>query len=274
MKSIYHGMNQAQLNDAYNLSETVPDFAELLNNFSLRSQKSRKQHECELDISYGPLPRNTFDYFPSLNVKAPTIIFIHGGFWQSTSKDIYSFIVDGLVPNYNVILTEYTLAPEASLTQIFYEIDLMLNYLKSNMNKYKLTFGKICLSGHSAGAHLAALHRTHPLISHAMWLSGIADLKPISLCKLNEKLQLTNTEIQLLSPVNNITLSIPTAVHVGSIEKSEMLSHSDRYAQLLHKKGNATYYSRLDKLDHFNLLNEFSKKEGLLVKSLDTLFKL
>lgn len=271
MQQRYHGMTRAQMNDAYNLTRYIPDSAALLDDFQQRSDRVYEQFPCQRNIQYAPAERTTLDYFPSLKKHAPTVIFIHGGFWQSTCKELFAFISDALLPHYQVILAEYTLAPEASMTQIIYELSTMLNYLQNNHNTFRLLPGKVCLAGHSAGGHLTAMLRSHPLISHAMCLSGVIDLTPISLCKLNDNLQLTPGEIQLFSPANNITCGVPTAVHVGDEERSEMLNHSDHYADLLEKVGNITRYTRLEGHDHFTLLNEFSP-QGKLTQSMHQLF--
>lgn len=270
MEPLYHGMDRSELDDAYKLAKDA-DLKVMLSGFLKRSEAAYRHAGCQRNIHYASGQRNTLDYFPSTRASAPTLIFIHGGFWQSTTKEHYAFITEGLLAHYQVILAEYTLAPEASMSQIYAETGAMLNFLHASMQRFQLQPGKICLCGHSAGAHLAALHRSHPLISHEMWLSGIVDLTPIALCYLNENLRLTPGEIRLFSPANSISNGVPAAVHVGADERSEMLNHSDRYAQLLAQAGNTMRYTRLAGCDHFTLLNEFAES-GVLTASLHQLF--
>ena len=233
MEPIYHGMSRAELDDAYNLTALMADAPAVLADFQRRSDRVYQQYPCQRNLQYGAGLRTTLDYFPSPQPDAPTLIFMHGGFWQSSNKELFAFIVAGLNVRYQVILAEYTLAPQATMTQIYAEIAELLNWLQAHRVQLKLQPGQICLSGHSAGGQLAAMHRNHPLISHAMWLSGLVDLTPIRLCYLNTSLQLTADEVQLFSPANSIRKGVPTAVHVGADERSEMLNQSDRYARLL-----------------------------------------
>jgi len=44
--------------------------------------------------------------------KAPTLAFIHGGYWQMNDKESFAFFAEGLLPlGINLAVVEYTLAP-------------------------------------------------------------------------------------------------------------------------------------------------------------------
>lgn len=274
MKKIYRDMSKDELNKAYNLRDTVGNYEELIDSFKQRSQRTYQKHMNTRDISYGSGLRNKFDFFPNRIKNVPTVIFIHGGYWQATEKETYAFIVDGLCDKFNVILPEYTLAPEADMTTIVNEIRGFLDFLSKNTERFNITNGRVCLVGHSAGGHLTALHREHPLISHIMPLSALVDLEPISLTSINDALQLTEKEVDDLSPINQkINRTIPAAVHVGALEPDELLRHSGIYAQKMIGEGNTLLYSQLKNRNHFNLLDEFDAN-GVLTMSLCHLFNL
>lgn len=257
MEKIYNNMTRAQLDDAYQLAKGM-DFPAIMADFLTRSETAYQTFPCERNIHYACGLRNTLDYFPSSRENAPTLIFIHGGFWQSTTKEDYAFITEGLLADFQVIMAEYTLAPEASMSQINGEIAAMLNFLRDNAPRFHLQPGKVCLSGHSAGAHLMAMNRSHPLISHGMWMSGIVDLTPISLCYLNDNLQLTPCEVEIFSPANSMRKGVPMAVTVGAAERPEMIRQSERYEELLKACGNETRFTLLPGEDHFSQMYQFS----------------
>lgn len=269
MEFIYNDMTRAQLDDAYQLAKGM-DFPAILADFLTRSETAYQTFPCERNIPYAGGARNTLDYFPSSRENAPTLIFIHGGFWQSTTKEHYAFITEGLLADFQVIMAEYTLAPQASMSQINGEIAAMLNFLRDNAPRFRLQPGKVCLCGHSAGAHLTAMHRSHPLISHAMWMSGIADLTPISLCFLNDNLQLTPGEIQIFSPANSMIKGVPMAVTVGAAERPEMIRQSERYVELLKACGNHVEFTHLPGENHFSQMYQFSA-DGSLTAALKQL---
>lgn len=253
-------MTQDALNKAYNNTLAVDNFAGIMAAFTQESQACYKNSHVVRDIAYSREKRNRFDFFASDNKNAATLIFIHGGYWQNCCKEDFAFIAGGpLSRHYNVILVEYTLAPVATMTQIVSEISLLLDFLNENQKAYNLTPGQICLSGHSAGGQLTALHRNHPLISHAMTLSALTELEPIKLSWLNKNLKLTEEEVSEFSPMKHISKGTPVAVHVGELELPELIRHSQQYAEAMQICGDRVFYRPIPGRNHFSLLEEFEK---------------
>jgi len=269
MKEVYRGMSRSQLDAAYNNTKAVENFPKLLEEFQHRSAKLYAEKNAQTNIHYHSSPRTTFDYFPANKKDCPTFIFIHGGYWQNCNKEDFAFIARGiLTAGINVILAEYTLAPEASMTQIVSEIGQLLDYLKRHAARFAITEGKVCLGGHSAGGHLTALYRNHPLVSHSMPISALVDLQPIGLCWLNDKLSLTQSEIEKYSPLHQPIKGGPTAIHVGGGELPELIRHSKELYTTLKAAGDDVIYQEIGNDDHFSQLYEFERPDGVLVKSL------
>ena len=88
-------------------------------------------------------------------------------------------------------LPGYTLAPDASLTEIVAEINAALDWLAANGAAHGIN-GKVVLSGWSAGGHLTAQCLGHPRVSAGLAISGVFELGPIRDTYLNEKLRLTD----------------------------------------------------------------------------------
>ena len=274
MNVIYRGMNRVQLDAAYNNTQAVADFPAVMQDFQTKSKAVYATRKVLQDLAYHTMPATKFDYFPSGSENSPTFIFIHGGYWQNCKKEDFAFIASGILDaGINVILAEYTLAPEASMTRIVQEIGLLLDFLQLHAAEFNLVPGKICLGGHSAGGHLTAMHLQHPVVSHAMPISALVDLLPISLSWLNDKLSLSPQEIEQFSPANHIhRAGVPTHIHVGGGELSELIRHSkDLYARM-HHVGTDVLYQEIGDDDHFSQLNEFQRADGVLVQSLQTLF--
>ncbi|MAK55088.1 MAG: hypothetical protein CML17_04490, partial [Pusillimonas sp.] len=63
-----------------------------------RSAAFREKARCLLDVSYGHGSRGTLDCFPAENgLHAPTLIFIHGGYWHKGDKSFYSYVAEPFV---------------------------------------------------------------------------------------------------------------------------------------------------------------------------------
>ena len=93
---------------------------------------------------------------------APCLVFIHGGYWQRNSKDQFASLIAGpYAHGWAAALPGYTLAPDASLTEIVAEINAALDWLAANGPAHGID-GKVVLSGWSAGGHLTAQCLGHP----------------------------------------------------------------------------------------------------------------
>ena len=67
--------------------------------------------------------RTKWDLYPAADPQAPCFVHIHGGYWQRGSKEILACLAEGALANgWSAALPGYTLAPEASLTQITNEL--------------------------------------------------------------------------------------------------------------------------------------------------------
>jgi acetyl esterase/lipase len=45
---------------------------------------------------YADRERTKFDLYPALDKAAPCLIFIHGGYWQRNSRNLFAMMVEGV----------------------------------------------------------------------------------------------------------------------------------------------------------------------------------
>jgi arylformamidase len=269
MPVLYRGMDRAALDAAYNNTKAVSDFQAIFGGFQSRSAHFYDTTECDRDIRYGDSPRERFDLARSHGNAAPTVVYIHGGYWQTLTKEDFAFVAKGpLELGFNVVLAEYTLAPQASMTQIVQEIGRLLDHLAANRDRLKIGNGPVHLVGHSAGGHLSLVHRSHPLIAHTMAISPLVDLKPISLSWLNEKLSLTPSEIDQFSPLAHIGKGTPMTIAVGAAELTELVRHASEYATAATMSGQTAGYIAINNRNHFTVLEDLASSSGELAKAL------
>lgn len=268
-RSLYRGMDRAALDAAYNNVKAVADFGAVLADFQSRSASVYARHDWRRNLEYGNGERERFDLARGQGPQAPTVIYIHGGYWQSLTKEDFAFVAEGpLGLGYNVILAEYTLAPQASMTQMVAEIGALLDLVSTNRTALGVAGGPVVLVGHSAGGHLSLVHRAHRLISHAMAISPLVDLEPISLSWLNDKLNLAPDEIELFSPIRRIAGGPTTTIAVGLSELPELVRHAHDYALAAEKAGQNAAYLAIEGRDHFSILEDLASPRGALAKTL------
>ncbi|GLK64515.1 alpha/beta hydrolase [Paracoccus kondratievae] len=262
--AIYRGMNRQQLDAAYNNSARVADFPGLMRELRARSEVFYSTQDCRRDLRYGTSARQTYDWISCGKPNAPVFVFIHGGYWQNCVKEDFAYSAAGpLAHGYDVILAEYTLAPEASMTRIVTEIGQLLDHLVP-----QIAGRPLCLSGHSAGGHLAASHRSHPAVTRVMPISGLYDLEPISLGQLNDNLRLTPDEIAAYSPQHHIGPGAPMLITVGGGELPELIRQSDEYAAACQQAGEQAGLLHVKDCDHFQVLDDLADPAGAQLTAL------
>lgn len=225
---------------------------------------------ARLDIAYGPKERTRLDYFPSGRPGAPLFVFLHGGYWQRNSKDLFAFIAEGpRQRGIDVAVVGYTLAPAARLTDIAREVSDALTFLHGNAAVFGFDRCALCVGGWSAGGHLAAVSCDHPAVRSALAISGIFDLEPIALSYINDRLRLDADEIAALSPARTLRPGMaPLAVAVGGDELAELQRQSTSFHAAAGSPGAAVALHVLPGHHHYSILDELARPDGALVGEL------
>jgi arylformamidase len=196
----WRSMSQDQRDLGLNNGVAVPGGGEIVAGWTQRSAELRARRGAHLDLRYGPRDRNRIDFLKSADF-GPTLVFIHGGYWQMRAKENFTLFAEGpMTHGINVAMIGYTLAPEATLDAIVAEIHAGLDFLADRLPALGGDAKRIVVSGWSAGGHLAAMALAHPQVKAAMAISGIYDLEPIRLSYLNAKLGLDEAMSRHNSP--------------------------------------------------------------------------
>jgi acetyl esterase/lipase len=261
-------LSQAERDAAYNNTAHVADSAVLNAAREVASLAFRAANSMHLDKRYGPKERNTWDLFPVADPDAPCIVFIHGGYWQRNSKEQFSNLIAGPhARGWAAALPGYTLAPDASLTEIVGEINAALDWLAAHGPANGIN-GPVVLSGWSAGGHLTALCLGHRLVKAGLAISGVFELGPIRDTYLNEKLRLTEDELIALSPMRLVPVDKPMAIAYGTAELPPLVSDS----RDLHALRSASHLPGalipVPRANHFTIVHELRDPHGLLTRHL------
>ncbi|MDX6389633.1 MAG: arylformamidase [Streptosporangiaceae bacterium] len=264
-------LSQAERDAAYNNSAAVADSPVLNAAREVASTVFRTTNPLHLDLRYGARERNTWDLFPVADPDAPCIVFIHGGYWQRNSKDQFANLIAGPhARGWAAALPGYTLAPDASLTEIVAEINAALDWLAAHGPAHGIN-GPVVLSGWSAGGHLTAMCLGHPLVKAGLAISGIFELGPVRDTYLNEKLRLTEQEIVALSPMRLKPVGKPLAFAYGTAELPPLISDS----RDLHALRSAAHLPGAlipaPRANHFTIVHELRDVDGLLTRHLPLL---
>lgn len=264
-------LSQAERDAAYNNPAAVADSAVLNAARELASNVFRTTNSMHLDLRYGPKERNTWDLFPAKNPDAPCIVFIHGGYWQRFSKDMFADLIAGPhTRGWAAALPGYTLAPDASLTEIVAEINLALDWLAAHGPAHGIN-GPVVLSGWSAGGHLTAMCLRHPLVKAGLAISGLFEMGPIRDTYLNEKLRLTQEELHTMSPMRLPLVNKPLAIAYGTAELPPLIGDSRDYHELRSSAHLPGALIPVAGANHFTIVHELRDADGVLTRHLPIL---
>jgi arylformamidase len=219
----------------YNARAGIPDHPYIFTRWVKESAQVRRKHAALLDLAYGEASGERLDYFPTNRSDAPLLVFIHGGWWRSLDKADFSFIAPAFTcEGINVALTNYTLAPAASIADIVRQQLRALAWLYRNAEQYDFDPQRIVVAGHSAGAHLSAMMMSairpafgddlpKDLVKGGILMSGVYDLEPVRHAEfVNVDLKLTAEDIGALSPAGMPHAhATPFVTAVGGLESDE-----------------------------------------------------
>jgi len=117
-------------------------------------------------IAYGAQARQRLDvYVPDGKTAEPrpVIVFIHGGSWQTGSRDQYRFVGAGLAEKgYVSVVASYRLNPDVSFPAFVDDAARAVAWTLRNIDRYGGDPRRVFVMGHSAGAHSAMLLALDP----------------------------------------------------------------------------------------------------------------
>lgn len=252
----------------YNNRALVPDHPEIIARWHREAANYRASHGGELDIVYGARPRNRLDFFPGHTGggRGALIVFIHGGYWRSLDKSVFSHVAGPAnAAGFDVALPGYSLCPEVSIADIVDEIRQCCLFL------YRRYGRRLVLTGHSAGGHLAAeiaaTGWSHygvrdDLVQACLSISGLFDLRPLIRTPLNDDLRLTPAAAMasspLLRPMRN-QLSFDS--WVGADESFEFLRQARSLAAAWAGEGLPCRYEAVPDHNHFSIGDLLSRAD-------------
>ena len=264
----YHGYDREGLDAQYHMRGRHPEWQDFFEKWTAWSEELRARRPCRLNVPFGDGPDEVIDIFPAMELGAPVHAFIHGGYWQAMSKDEFSYVADGLWdPRVAVVVVNYALAPAVDIDEIVRQCRGALAWIWRNAQKFSGTRERIYVSGHSAGGHLTAMllstdwpafaaNLPSDLVKGGCAISGLYDLEAMRLCYVNDKLQLTEDQVQRQSPIYNVPeAAAPLILAVGGEETDEFHRQTRTYAELWRARGLALETMVLEGHNHYTIVD-------------------
>jgi arylformamidase len=270
----WRGMSQQDRDLGLNNGVAVAGSADMAAGWEQLSAGMRARHPGHLDLRYGPRERNRIDFLKAAD-GGPTLLFIHGGYWQTRAKEVFTLIAEGpMAHGINVALIGYTLVPDATLDEIVAEIHKGLDFLAERLPSLGGDPRRIVVSGWSAGGHLTSMALSHPRVKAGMAISGIYDLEPIRHSYLNVKLGLDEAASRRNSPMMQAGGPIkPLSLVAGSAELPLLRKQTADFAGHRAKYALPVTYEEIPGANHFTIMNELISPAGRITTLIRQLFE-
>ncbi|RWA67329.1 alpha/beta hydrolase [Mesorhizobium sp.] len=254
----------------YVFRDRHPERTDVYRLFDEASAAARSSLICQRNVVYGAHPREVFDLFPA-GERAPLVVFVHGGYWQSLDKDRYSFVASVLVGRgFSVALPSYPLAPETPIETIVTGIGA---FLPAILRALPTPPAFWIATGHSAGGHLAAtLAMRSPMASVPLAacvpISGIFDVEPLAETSLNAALGLDRERAARISPIRWPVPHCRLAAIVGTDETQEFREQSQRFSSYWSDSGQHAELVPMHGKNHYTILCDLLEERSEIAEEI------
>ena len=255
--------------DPFRIRAIVPEFEAINAGYATASAATRGRIRHELDIAYGPGPRQKLDlFFPSgRNGPAPVHIFIHGGYWRANERENYHFVAESVTAAGAIAaIVEYPLMPGARMAQLVADVRQAAAWVGTHIGEHGGDAARISASGHSAGAHLASYLAALAPHEHGfpatrikalLLVSGLYDLRPIARSFLQAEIGLTPEEVSAWSPFEAIqSPETPITLVVGKKETEPFHLQAQDFAFAAEKRGAQVERITVPEHDHMTIMRD------------------
>jgi acetyl esterase/lipase len=141
------------------------------------------------------------------------------------------------------------------------------DWLNANSAEHGIA-GPIIVTGWSAGGHLTAFILDHPKVTAGVSISGVFDLAALrDSPHVNDKVKLTETEIETLSPMRRPSANKPLAIAYGTGELPAMIASSrdyHAYRSQAHLPGDLV---PIPKTNHYTILDQLRHPDSVLTRA-------
>jgi arylformamidase len=264
----------------YNNRALVPEHGDFFTRWQRDSEYVRQTLKGEIDVPYGPDARHRIDLFPAQDARG-TLVFIHGGYWRSLDKSMFSWLAAPWVAaGVNVALPNYRLVPAVRIEDVVADALAATNWLFRAGPSHGVSVDRVVLSGHSAGGHLTGAIFAAPAnamefdpkrIAGGVPISGIFDFEPLMGHSFNTDFRLDAGQVKRLDLHDKRpTIRAPLVVAAGAAESAEFRRQSRCLADAWGTQVKALMM--LPSLNHFSVVDAFAERGQPLYEASLSLF--
>lgn len=175
-------------------------------------------------------PREVHDYGAGLLdlYRAPSNtrgihLHVHGGAWRSLTRADAGMAAPALTAaGWDMAVPDFRLLPDHRLPDMVADVEAAC--------RWALARGPVHISGHSSGAHVAAVVAGRLPVASVTLISGIYDLRPVLLSARGAYVRLDEEEALALSPIHH-RIAAPVILAHGDAESPEFIRQTQDFGE-------------------------------------------
>ena len=249
------------MDDRFANGEYIDGAADYPDRWNTQAVGFRNRVLAEIDVPYGPSPRQVMDIFHPHRLSKGLVVFVHGGYWRMFDKSSWSHLAAGpLAHGWAVAMPSYDLCPDVRISDITEQVTAAVRLAAARVP------GPIRLTGHSAGGQLVARLAGMDWdgrLARVVPISPVTDLVPLMQTKMQDDFQLSADEAMAESPVDAAAPDVPVTVWVGANERPVFIEQ----AQALGSAWGCSVTLAPDQ-HHFNVIDGLADADSPLTRAL------
>jgi len=268
---VFLDYDQAELDAAYTQAVYAPNSAQVQERYRANSELTRMRLGEPMRPAYGPTEIERLDIYRAKGEKLPIQVFIHGGAWRGLSAAASAFPAEMFIgAGSHYIAADFVAVQNAggSLNVMADQVRRAIAWVRENAASFGGDPKRLYLSGHSSGAHLAAVALTmlpRGTVQGALLVSGMYDLKGPRLSSRNAYVKFDDATEEGLSPQRHIDkISTPLIVAYASLDTPEFRRQSVEFAAAVKAAGKPVELIRGDNYNHFEFIETLGNPYGQL----------
>lgn len=277
-KNVWGGLTQEELDAAYSQGNWAPNWEEVWARFVVNSETARSRLGDPTVFRYGDGDDETLEIYATGKSDSPIQVFVHGGAWFTGDAARHGFLAENFVDHgAHFIAINYASVDDTDgrLMPLADQVRRAIAWVHANAARFGGDGDRVFLSGHSAGAHLAAVALTTDwqnqfglpadVVKGGLLCSGMFDLEPVSLSERREYVRFDEQTVEALSPQRHLDRIVsPLIVAYGSLESPEFQRQSREFAAAALKHGKPVDLLRAENYNHFEIIETMASPYGLL----------
>jgi len=269
---VYLDYTQAELDRAYDQRAWAPNAGTLIERWRDAAGDARDSHPGYRELAYGDGPLERLDLYAA-DPGAPIHVHIHGGAWRAQSKDDGAIAASAMTAaGMHFAVPEFDKLPDVRMPVMVEQLARAIRWIYQNASGFGGDRTRILLSGHSSGAHLAAVLATldwqalglpaAPFCGLVL-ISGAYDLEPVLISARRSYIDLTPDEADRLSaPRHADRIRCPVTLLYGDRETPEFIRQSRAFSEILAGTGRLKALIEVATCNHFEIFDRMADPDS------------